>query len=594
MFEFPSQPLPSTSRPELLPDEMPDKEPDPWGKWFDTLENASQDHALSDLGEISEVKSSMPVERYCRHLIDELQRICNPKLESYKWAERMLFIEYFPKELQERKEELRLRFNKIVKLRWLQDSGNKRGDVDWIKSFGQVLGGSIRQSGIEAGDEWLGVFETESDKVQEKSKQETTFIDSCWKKISPEVAASLEIFMSKHFPEDLADLENRLGKENQGYSGDEITILLKDELIRIFTNIRYYQSLPETSKCKFLAPPCIQYWIRCVRSGELAEYLTANNINVDLDRVVGDLDDYEEMSDEEIHKITSGREALKRIVPSFEDSEAYKNGSKRIGVHSLGYNSGDIGSVLSGLINTEQVLQQGLLSKNLALRANIDRSAFGHSPDDPYKNGENGISAHPNSFAPYDPKWSLQFSYKKDASYRPSGDEVIIRHRVAPRDIIGPVIDESIPEQRIADYLESIFEQEQPLYLLIRTAQDIRKVVSKMDLDLLPEEEEMVDAMVAKGVEIRASQALVAHLSATEEKDHAKALSDIMAPIVHLLMPKLLKMSGLDEESTFGDFLREIGIKYSVPIIINKSNNLYWPAVSTDRVNEYFNSVEIK
>jgi hypothetical protein len=238
--------------------------------------------------------------------------------------------------------------------------------------------------------------------------------------------------------------------------------------------------------------------------------------------------------------------ALSKVV-DLNDNYRYK-GKYAIGFHEISHDLNKGRPLLAGLFYSEQILTQGILSRDLSEKTGIKRSRFGHNPDaDASYTPKNSVALNPaynflqerdGSDGNYSLRdWSLVCKYERESrkvNEDPTrADEVDVVGRVKPSDIIGIAVSEKMLDINIYEFINSLPNEE---------------VVSEL---------KRVSEFLGLGI--------------VENTDSEEKRNQLISSIFEKL--------GYGNIATVGDYLKALGLKFKMPIYTDDDNGvgLYWP-----------------
>jgi len=259
-----------------------------------------------------------------------------------------------------------------------------------------------------------------------------------------------------------------------------------------------------------------------------------------------------QIAEETGEKETTPEEIALQKVINFAERGMHYRGPIGLGFHELATGPdrwwGD--RLHIGILYAEQVLNQGILSHDLAKRAGIERSPYGYSPDDPTMSytGSNAVALYPAStylrhkeggFPMEFHEFSFICKYDRSDYHQAQEDsgEVEVKSRIRPNDIVGVAI--------YSKYLNAEFSGMGP---------------RDRDLDEYPEYKKQAER-IAKAVGI----------------DPPSWSGDL--PDHEDFVNRLKKALGYENVVTVGDYLKRLGNKYTIPVYTDDEGGLglYWP-----------------
>lgn len=331
---------------------------------------------------------------------------------------------------------------------------------------------------------------------------------------------------------------------------------------------------------------------------------------------------------------TPEQQALSKLInPS--------NPDRNIGFHTMGFYKGFLDNeriVVGGLLNTEQALNQGLLSKQLGNRASVTRSNLGENKDNPFLNKEDHISLYQPNF------WSgTRYIYRgwnlvcridpkrRNIDFDFTGSpETQVKGRVKPEDIIGIVAQRTLLDQDIQKYLDDLITKDHvrpssypSLYehdkvrqtdFKLKLVQQLYKISQDLHVNLESENQEQIEQSLKSADDLqgkclgklRERWGREKGLGATiapgetntpeykeglqriwntplENDEDLNRIQEEVLRVYHELAPLIYSHPDFANIRTFKDYLIKLGNKYKIPIYSEEESKseanyeLVWP-----------------
>lgn len=281
----------------------------------------------------------------------------------------------------------------------------------------------------------------------------------------------------------------------------------------------------------------------------------------------------------------SKKEQYVRWETSKEVSKEKVEKEKIIAYHTLGFSgsarfSKDV-EIIGGIFNTEQVLQQGLLSADTARKANIQRSNMGYSPQDPFLNLPTEISLYSDAFFEKVKNihpWSIRCDIDSDKLTfgNPKTDaELRVSIRIKPKEISSIRISGEILNINIREYLNNLFSISEAETVSFDKAMFLHTAINQVyrglvNLEALSSDKVLQIQMLLDQIE----QVNNMRINASEEDYEHQQDQFIESIKTHIpLIFEVLKSSLFDAYAnvdTIKDYLDLIHKKYNIPINIDK------------------------
>lgn len=284
-------------------------------------------------------------------------------------------------------------------------------------------------------------------------------------------------------------------------------------------------------------------------------------------------------------------EVIEKIMEKVIDFKAPEN-QKGIFIHQPGY-QGTGSAALGGIFNAEKILQYGILSRDLANRAGVERSAFGHDPVKSlsYQRGIWGDSLA--KLSKYS-EWCFLF---KAAEKHHGKDQLFSEkeYRIKPKDIVGIAISQTLLNESVENFLHQSPFKKEIARQLIQTKKDLSLHVSL-------ETENLLSECARLGEEALKNRAQFYHKNYDNKRFGEEGLSreakrqyDEYSELAHQNWEKIIgtilplvredkRFSGIN---TFGDYIMVIGRKFETPTYSLDGGLIFPKQMSYEEVQKF-------
>lgn len=312
------------------------------------------------------------------------------------------------------------------------------------------------------------------------------------------------------------------------------------------------------------------------------------------DIVDSHIEEQVESETEELQKIEL--ETLSKVVD-------LRDPSQKIAFHTLAYGGDNTKELLAGLLYSEQVLDQGLLSKRVAERAGIiGRSLLGYNRDNPSQNGEAGISVHSmrqylamEKYAEPSFRWAMIIA-PGDTEIIDGGwdyDEITFKDRIKPDKIIGIQVARELLDLPIVRGLEQVisrlevgeyhpvdqatglqFNASSPFLERLRIiAQEFGITFSEDQIRELDEAKNLLEQIAKKYEGQSNGQSYPTREQLTVRMQER---NEAILPAVRIIADEFQKHPNFPDAITVDDYLRIISHNKEIPIYTS-GGDLHWP-----------------
>ena len=291
-------------------------------------------------------------------------------------------------------------------------------------------------------------------------------------------------------------------------------------------------------------------------------------------------------------------EVLKEIMAKVEHVEKQDN----VAFHTVGFIERT--SLPAGLLHAENILNQGILSKKMAAKANIKRSSTGFQPESSYTGNDRnagGIFGYSKLYLRknneiHNQELFIVFRYDESKSQPDdnSGLEdgiVTEQNRIKPKDILGIEAGQDTLKMTLLELFEKIKNSDlngMHTNALRKHNKFLNDATRLLSINFVNDEKEKIEEL-NKEIE-KAPDSYYADLKAMRKNPLSNKLKeDILeanarTAIILLINKKLeileqyiLEHPRFQNGVTVEDFLIKLCKEYKIPLFSNGARNLIWP-----------------